>query len=539
MSAEQHEQSFGDSSRLPKISDRRFGQRSDSTQISSRAASLEAALRDNLILESHLESMIAGESTEQSLQRLLSIRSVVSTTSSFAERQLAAVGNNAQFREIGTGSIGKVFEHPGTVWAYKLPLTDDSSKLWNNYIMNRRIEESFEQLGPLAGQVEIPRAVWYAKSTTDDFWNQNLDRFPWSNEFPCRPRDVLCVERIFPLPKPTRDGLIELYCPPNGREMAKAHPANKDCLLRPILGRKRQSSGSKLNVFSLRNFKLHLDQIQKLNLDIHDLSFALADALAMLHWHTRIDAMDVEFVLGSSPQEDQKIRRTVPLDRLLNSNAPTSTFEYVTNSNANFSKRVTSLWLLDFDACSSITMDVEGVRMASKAFIETEAYYPRPNSMDPFGQQLWVDFGNRYIATTKKIVHERYHDLPILFMREVTNLLNRQTAPQPPPAVSVYQPRRGSGQRSRYQTRRGDPSNRRNLESYMPSGIVQDNPYLNFEDSGYTGSGRGDEGDTGSRRGSHGNTFGGFSRGRGDGGRGSSSHPSAGNERRFDQPWRG
>lgn len=125
--------------------------------------------------------------------------------------------------------------------------------------MNRRIENSFKQLRPLAGQVEITRAIWYAESSTGDFWDANIDYFPWTQEFPRRPRDVLCIERIFHLPKPTRDGLIDLYCPQTGRETAKLFPANKDGLLRPLWGRKRQSTASKLRIFSLRNFKLHVD----------------------------------------------------------------------------------------------------------------------------------------------------------------------------------------------------------------------------------------------------------------------------------------
>ena len=45
----------------------------------------------------------------------------------------------------------------------------------------------------------------------------------------------------------------------------------------------------------------------------------MADALAVLHWHTKIDGMDVEFVLGSSPTEDQKVRRVMPLELLVGS----------------------------------------------------------------------------------------------------------------------------------------------------------------------------------------------------------------------------
>ena len=82
---------------------------------------------------------------------------MISTSSSFAKRHQAAVGTDKSIREIGTRSIRKVFEHPGTNWAYKLPLTEDNTKLWNNYVMNRQIENSFKQLGPLAVQVEVPR----------------------------------------------------------------------------------------------------------------------------------------------------------------------------------------------------------------------------------------------------------------------------------------------------------------------------------------------------------------------------------------------
>lgn len=92
------------------------------------------------------------------------------------------------------------------------------------------------------------------------------------------------IEHTFSLSKPTRDGLVDLYCPEKGREATKTHTAKNDCLLRPLLGRKRQSTDSKLIIFSLRDLKLQLDQITAIGLDIHDLAFALADALAVLQW---------------------------------------------------------------------------------------------------------------------------------------------------------------------------------------------------------------------------------------------------------------
>lgn len=243
--------------------------------------------------------------------------------------------------------------------------------------------------------------------------------------FPRQRRDILCIERIFPLPKPIRERLVDLYCHEKGRESAKDNAANQDCLVRTLLGRIRQSSASRLNFFSLRNFKLHLDQIKDLDLEAHDLAYA----------------MDIEFALGSSPQDDQNDRRRIPLQKLVNTNMPTSTFEYVTNSDPNFAKRVTSLWLLDFDAWADITMDQAGVNMACKAFVETDAYFPRPQSLENFTKQLWNSFGNRYIATAQKILDESHKDLPVKFLNGVTKLLDRQSVPRPPVVPAVYQSR--------------------------------------------------------------------------------------------------
>ncbi|KAE8343830.1 hypothetical protein BDV24DRAFT_161133 [Aspergillus arachidicola] len=96
----------------------------------------------------HLERKLHKEelnTTRALLKRLLLTRSVVSTSSSFAERRQAAVGCKSPFREIGTESIGKVFEQTGTLWAFKVLLIDRTDKLWNNYLMHLRIQDSFDR----------------------------------------------------------------------------------------------------------------------------------------------------------------------------------------------------------------------------------------------------------------------------------------------------------------------------------------------------------------------------------------------------------
>ena len=85
-------------------------------------------LDQNLCLEDKL-CREHNEELQELLKRLLSTRSGISTTSSVAEHQQAAVGFKNSLREIGTGSIGKVFGQSGTVWAFKALLIDRTEKL--------------------------------------------------------------------------------------------------------------------------------------------------------------------------------------------------------------------------------------------------------------------------------------------------------------------------------------------------------------------------------------------------------------------------
>lgn len=134
-------------------------------------------------LAQFLSSRKAEETAQKTLKRLLSTKSGNSTSSSFAERKQAAIGSLLPFREIGAGSVGKVFEKPGTPWAFKVLLLDGTSKLWNHYLMHHRVQASFDQLGQLSGQVEIPRIAWLANKSSE-FWAENLDLFPNESTFP-------------------------------------------------------------------------------------------------------------------------------------------------------------------------------------------------------------------------------------------------------------------------------------------------------------------------------------------------------------------
>lgn len=427
------ESGAGDASkRLPKRSDnRRRYNATDETifSMSSRAVSLEQAMIRNLQLEDQLEKESEGLPVDETLKRMLSTKSVISTTSSFAQRHQEAAGAEVIFREIGTGSIGKVFEHPGTICAYKLPVSGQIDKMWNNYTMHKRIEISFQSLPYMEGQVEIPRCFWYATPETDAFWAHNLDRFPDTPEFPCQPRHILCMERIFPLPQPVRHALIEKYCPPQGIAMVKESQTNKDCLVRPCLGRMKYGGGERF--FSLRNFTLHANQIRDLGLPSSDFYIGMAHALAVLHWHTKVDGKDIEFVLGSSPVEDQAVRADISLNNLLTLKPQTSTYEQTTHSKGDFTKRITSLWVLDFDDCGNITMDQSGVDKAVKAFLETNFYCPKPNTGDEYTERLWKAFSEKHLNFSQVILamHPASSNLTLLPPQFVSKIC-QNTAPR-------------------------------------------------------------------------------------------------------------
>jgi len=417
-----------------------------------KASPLERALQ-NRALAGHVEG--TEESPEARLTRMLSTQSVVSTASSFATRQQeAATDTSVPFREIGTGSIGKVFEHPGTVFVYKLPLSDKPEKLWNNYVMHKRVQYSFQKLPYLEGQVEVPRCFWYGTPATSAFWNEHLERFPDTPQFPRQPRHVLCMERVFPLPQPIRHALVDKFCPPQARDSIKESEANKDCLIRPCLGRLKYGAGA--SFFSLRNFILHSNQIHELGLNVSELNIGMAHALAVLHWHTNIDAKDVEFVLGSSPVEGQMVRSDVDISRLLSLKTVTSTYEETTHAAADFTKRATSLWLLDFDDCEDITLDEKGVDKAVKAFLDTNFYCPKPNTGNDFIESAWKVFSAKYVVLSDKILRKErglmhLSKLPRLFISKINEktAIRRQQQPEAQPTSQA--PPRGGGTGARAQ----------------------------------------------------------------------------------------
>ena len=156
---------------------------------------------------------------------------------------------------------------------------------------------------------------------------------------------------------------------------------------------------------------MHIDQMEKLGLEVDELAAMMADALAVLHWEAKIDADDVELVLGSAPTNlYNQVPKFAELERLpANSNVGVP-------PRHNFQKRSVHLWLLDFNMCSKITLDDLGVKKAVKAFYRNDPYFPRPLAENRNDKRLWELFSERYMATSKLILDKEKWTLADLFI---------------------------------------------------------------------------------------------------------------------------
>lgn len=368
----------------------------------------------------HLSDILQDGTPKQKLQRLLSTKSTasaISTTSSFAQRQQDASEQpeDQSYRYIGAGSCGIIYECTGTTFAFKVA-RNDNLQLWNDFQMHSVVMAMFTKHEQLTADIRVPRCKTFILPEDKGWWAANISKFPEGVQASM----VLCAERILPLPKIVRELLLTEYCPAHLLEKARMDPMNSDCLVRLYLGRRRrtQITSRPQRFFTLRNLPLYLDQMLDLQLEIDEFASNMAKALAVMHWEARIDADDVEFVLGSSPTFSAPVRE-LDLAVILAMQKPTSTLN-LTNSAPNFCRRQVHMWLLDFNLCSSISMDEEGVDKAVKAFYKNDPYFPRPLAEASRDQQLWKTFRDQYLRASDKVLgNGPERDLPSRFIEKV------------------------------------------------------------------------------------------------------------------------
>jgi hypothetical protein len=337
-------------------------------------------------------------SPEVILHCMLSTKSAISTNSSLAEANQRARDEATlqRFVKVGQGQCGTVYALRGTTLVAKL--ANSSSKeneLFVDFQMHHLVYSAFVALTSVCKDIYVPKVKLWINPQSTDFWRDNAALFPLGVK---TPNYGLVSERIWPLPLPVREAIVDALCPKAIKDMKSAllkQPENKDCLVRLYLGRRNDTRKMEAKNVRLRNFPLHVDEMERLGLDTRSFAMTMAQSLALLHWKAGVDANDVEFVLGSRPQ----ITGKPAVEDILAANKDTAAAMYLTD----FNHRTISIWLLDFNQCKKFEHSPAGVKKLVEGFWFNDPYYPRPNATNKADQELWNAFKSHYLEVSAEL----------------------------------------------------------------------------------------------------------------------------------------
>jgi hypothetical protein len=185
--------------------------------------------------------------------------------------------NPPQYRRIGAGACGTVWASSELGPAYKREDGGLARSLRNDYEKHQRILHALNNLPETKPRIHVPRCYTFIQPTHERWWIEHLPRFP-DGYSPC---NTIHAQRIPPFPAATRERLVAQYCPAELRAEILSSETNQDCLVRPYLGRRRtqahahghqhQPARAKFKAFSLRNYPLHVDQMEELGISGKDM----------------------------------------------------------------------------------------------------------------------------------------------------------------------------------------------------------------------------------------------------------------------------
>ena len=368
--------------------------------------------------------LLLPEAPREILRRTLMVRSVVSTSLSFADRmnraRAKASSATPEYRIIGIGSCGTVFKVPGTAFAVKKG--EDITAMWKDFILTNRVHNAVTDTRTILQGAFKESMLPKVPECTDfmlpesEYWQTNLDCFPTTHR---KAGAAFHVTRILPLPKRTREALIEnFFADGEGIQAeAKQAPENKDCLVRIYLG---ENEKEKVCYDSLRNFPLHLNVMEDLDLEPSTLASQMAIALAIIHWQAKVDAMDSEFVLGSSVTTLPEKQRAYAAEE---DSTVLSAPHEIRRLDSN--ERSTNFWVLDFDKASPIELTADDViKKLVVAFLGNDPYFPRPD----VDEDLWQVFSKTYLKASRLILENKQEKrsvmgLPKLFLETVAEMI--------------------------------------------------------------------------------------------------------------------
>ncbi|KAJ5921145.1 hypothetical protein N7466_009471 [Penicillium verhagenii] len=295
---------------------------------------------------------LARQSDAIVLQRSLSLKSVICTTSSFSQSARSSP-ELQEVNQIGTGRRGTVFEVVGKPYVFKKenPVKDERPSpfgreydLAHKYDIRREYEthcdvsKAFEEYRSITHcLLRVPTPYKFISQTQDDvFWDEVFPKIPQDH----RTRgDLFTMERILPLPKVVRKALItHLYARNLGASQVQSllnDPVNKHCLAGVNIASPFNGPPKYNKLAPLQDFPLHFSTFRNLGINIATLAQEIGKAFATLHWGAATTGIDVKFALGTSTIEEERALAEGGLD-----------FQY----------REVGLYLLDFSQCKPIDL---------------------------------------------------------------------------------------------------------------------------------------------------------------------------------------
>ncbi|KAK5684886.1 hypothetical protein LTS10_002961 [Elasticomyces elasticus] len=291
------------------------------------------------------------------------------------------IATTTPFRQIGKGFCSSVWapDRPGPASAMKRedggPLRSVAKDSARHITIERSLKDAQVRLN-LAQRLNMPQHRELITGDNTSWWRSRCASFPSTYE-PC---NTLITERIIPLDRSARDKLIDLFCPERSRSTIKTSRKDEDCLIRPYLGRRRANFSCPSPFFTLRNKPLLVHQLDGMGLPIDEYAEVMADTLAILYWHAKTDANDVEFVLAPP--------RSGEVDDVFQSEV----------------LGAHRLWLLDFDCVNLISLDEAGIEQAARAFFRNDPFYPRPDWEHEIDRRLWEGFSKRFLESSALIL---------------------------------------------------------------------------------------------------------------------------------------
>jgi hypothetical protein len=329
-------------------------------------------------------------SPEALLNRMLSTKAYLAKSSAADDK------THRTCVSIGEGMCGTVFAL-NAADVIKVPKSPEKlQQLHQDAIMHKSVQEAFRRIpSSLRQDINVPEFHGWVSPKSDSFWDTKAQDFPSGSKVPNY--DLISI-RILPLQLPVRAAIIDALCSKSIRKLKKTileKPENKDCLVRLYLG--RRNDDIKGETARLRNFPLHVNEMEGLKLDTGWYAVTMARALAVTHWAADMDANDVEFVLGSSPANNKTAHPTSQELEACDKDSAGKLYHW------DFDHRSISIQLLDFNQCKTFEHDSQGLKQLVDSFWWNDPYYPRPGSKNENDKNLWEIFKKAYLEASDEL----------------------------------------------------------------------------------------------------------------------------------------